>query len=85
MAGLASGPSGMVAVIAIAGGVILMSLRGGADLSRMSGHALFFALGTACFTAGYTIVDGMGDKHEAAGLIKSLHASGGTPLRGPFV
>ena len=27
------------------------------------------------------IVDDLGDKHEAAGLIKSLHKSGGAPLR----
>jgi hypothetical protein len=31
------------------------------------------------------IVDAMGDKHEAAGLIKGLHAFGGQPLRKPTV
>lgn len=31
------------------------------------------------------IVDAKGDKHEAAGLIKGLHAFGGMPLRKPVV
>ena len=47
-------------VVAIGCGVIVMSLRGGADLGRLSPHALGYALGTACFTAAYTIVDAVG-------------------------
>jgi len=44
----------------IASGVLLMSLRGGSDFRHMPPQALFWALGTACFTAAYTIVDGIG-------------------------
>jgi drug/metabolite transporter (DMT)-like permease len=47
-----------LAVLAIASGVILMSRNGGLD--RLSGKALGYALGTAFFTAAYTLVDGVG-------------------------
>lgn len=50
----------VLAIACIAGGVLLMSLRGGSDFRRMPAQALFWALGTACFTAAYTIVDGVG-------------------------
>ena len=57
------------AVVAIGLGVILMANgRGGID--RLSRTALGFALGTACFTAGYTLVDGVGARlaETAAGF-----------------
>lgn len=54
-----SGP-GLLAVSAIAGGVILMTFKGGSSLERMRPVALAYALGTAAFTASYTIVDGIG-------------------------
>jgi drug/metabolite transporter (DMT)-like permease len=47
------------AVIAIGLGVIVMSRSGGA-LGGLPRKALFYALGTACFTASYTLVDGVG-------------------------
>jgi drug/metabolite transporter (DMT)-like permease len=47
------------AVAAIALGVIVMSLGGGA-LGRLPPKALLYALATACFTASYTLVDGVG-------------------------
>ncbi len=47
------------AVVAIALGVIVMSRNGG-GLDRLPRKALFYALGTACFTASYTLVDGVG-------------------------
>jgi drug/metabolite transporter (DMT)-like permease len=45
----------IAAVLAIAGGIMLMAGRGG--LGRT---ALLWALGTACFTASYTMADGVG-------------------------
>ncbi|MDB5694133.1 MAG: EamA family transporter [Alphaproteobacteria bacterium] len=45
----------IAAVLAIAGGIMLMASRGG--LSRT---ALAWAFGTACFTASYTMADGVG-------------------------
>jgi drug/metabolite transporter (DMT)-like permease len=49
----------LVAVLAIAAGIMLMARRerGAAGLTRLG---LAFALGTACFTAAYTIADGVG-------------------------
>jgi drug/metabolite transporter (DMT)-like permease len=48
-------PLRIAAVVAIAGGIMLMASRGG--LGRV---ALLWALGTAGFTASYTIADGVG-------------------------
>ena len=52
--------TGLAAVSAIAVGVILMSFKGGATLDRMHPIAVLYALGTAAFTASYTLVDGIG-------------------------
>jgi drug/metabolite transporter (DMT)-like permease len=52
-------PSKVAAVILIGLGVIAMSMRAGA-VEAMPRKALIFALGTACFTASYTLVDGIG-------------------------
>jgi drug/metabolite transporter (DMT)-like permease len=57
--GEAISTGGLLAILSISGGVLLMSLKGGA-LGRMSRTALLFALGTACFTASYTLFDGVG-------------------------
>lgn len=50
----------LAAVLCIGLGVVAMSLRGGGDLGRMSGRAIFYALVTAVFTASYTLVDAIG-------------------------
>ena len=51
----APGAVRLAAVLAIAAGIMLMAGRGG--LTR---RALAWALGTACFTAAYTMADGVG-------------------------
>jgi drug/metabolite transporter (DMT)-like permease len=48
------------AVGAIGLGVVLMSLKGGAGFGAIAPKALLYALGTAAFTAAYTLVDGVG-------------------------
>jgi drug/metabolite transporter (DMT)-like permease len=48
-------PLRAAAILAIAGGVLLMAGRGG-----LTGRALAWALGTAGFTAAYTMADGVG-------------------------
>lgn len=53
-------PLGWLAVMAIATGVGLMAFRGGANLGRLPGKALAYALVTACFVAAYTLADGAG-------------------------
>lgn len=50
----------VLAVVAIGLGVVVMSLRGGAGLGGIAPKALAYALGTAAFTASYTLVDGLG-------------------------
>ena len=54
------GAAKLAGVVVIALGVMVMSLRGGANLGRIPGRALGYALGTACFTAAYTLVDAVG-------------------------
>lgn len=53
-------PLKALAVAAIALGVVVMSLRGGAELARIPPRALAWALGTAAFTASYTLADAVG-------------------------
>jgi len=57
-------PGKTAAVVTIALGVIVMA-RGGTGLGRHSSKALLYALGTACFTASYTLVDGVGARLAA--------------------
>jgi len=49
----------LTAVLAISLGMLLMAAKGSAA-GRMRGKALFYAVGTAGFTASYTLVDGIG-------------------------
>ncbi|MDE2363561.1 MAG: EamA family transporter [Hyphomicrobiales bacterium] len=60
------GATKALAILCIGLGVIAMSLRGGADLGRLPPRALFYALGTAGFTAAYTIVDALGARASGA-------------------
>jgi drug/metabolite transporter (DMT)-like permease len=50
---------GMAAMFAIAAGIMMMAARSG-DVERLSRTALVWALGTAGFTASYTLADGVG-------------------------
>lgn len=52
-------PMAVIAVGAISAGILLMAAKGAAT-GVMRGKALFYALGTAAFTASYTLVDGIG-------------------------
>jgi drug/metabolite transporter (DMT)-like permease len=47
-------------IVALAVGVLLLSLRGGRDLARLDRRAVGFALFTAVTICAYTIVDGVG-------------------------
>ena len=57
--GVAFEPLSVLAILSISAGILLMAAKGSAD-GRMKGKALFYALGTAGFTASYTLVDGIG-------------------------
>jgi drug/metabolite transporter (DMT)-like permease len=60
------GAAKAVAVVCIGLGVMIMSMRGGADLGRIPPKALGFALTSACFTASYTICDALGARASHA-------------------
>ena len=47
-------------IVALALGVLMLSLKGGRDLARLDTRAVGFALFTAVTICAYTIVDGMG-------------------------
>ncbi len=47
-------------IVLLAGGVFLMSFRGGRDIAGLDRRAVGFALFTACTICGYSVVDGTG-------------------------
>ena len=49
-----------IGIVLLAGGVVLLSLRGGRDLARLDRRAVGFALFTAMTICGYSLVDGLG-------------------------
>lgn len=49
----------IAAIVAISAGILVMAFKG-SDTGRMKGKALFYAMGTAGFTASYTLMDGVG-------------------------
>lgn len=73
--------SALAAILTISGGVLLMSLKGN-GLGRMTPTAVLLALGTACFTAGYTLVDGTGARvaGTASGFILWMFALNGAGM-----
>ena len=53
-------PVAWLGIVLLAGGVILLSLRGGRDLAQLDRRAVGFALFTAVTICAYSLVDGMG-------------------------
>jgi drug/metabolite transporter (DMT)-like permease len=54
------GLSAWIGIVLLAGGVLLLSLRGGRDLARIDRRAVGFALFTALTICVYSLVDGTG-------------------------
>lgn len=52
-------PTSVAAILAISLGILLMTTKGSSS-GWMRSSAVFWALGTAAFTASYTLVDGVG-------------------------
>lgn len=63
--GVSLDPVSLLAILCISAGILVMAARGSAD-GRMRGKALFYAMGTAGFTAAYTLVDGVGARIAGA-------------------
>ena len=51
---------GWVGLLCLAGGVMMLSLRGGGELARLDRRAVGFALFTALTVCAYTVIDGIG-------------------------
>jgi drug/metabolite transporter (DMT)-like permease len=51
---------GWIGIDLLAGGVLLLSMRGGRDLARLDKRSIGFALLTAVTICGYSLVDGIG-------------------------
>lgn len=66
-AGVRIAPGEWLAMGAISTGILVMALRG-SGRGRMRGPGLFWAMGTAAFTAGYTLVDGLGARAAGGAL-----------------
>jgi drug/metabolite transporter (DMT)-like permease len=62
-----------IGIVALAGGVLLLSARGGRDLARFDRHATALALFTATTICAYSLVDGVGAR--LAGSAHSYTAS----------
>jgi drug/metabolite transporter (DMT)-like permease len=62
--GEAIGALAWVGIGLLAGGVLLMSLRGGRDLARLDRRAVGFALFTAVTICVYSLVDGIGARRS---------------------
>jgi drug/metabolite transporter (DMT)-like permease len=60
LVGEAIGPLGWGGILALAGGVFLLSIRGGRALARLDAHATGLALFTAITICAYSLVDGIG-------------------------
>lgn len=54
-------------------GVWLMSLRGGHQVRGLNRTAVLYALGTSCFIAGYTLVDGLGARQAASAMSYTIY------------
>ena len=54
-------------------GVWQMSLRGGHQVRGLNRTAVLYALGTSCFIAGYTLVDGLGARQAASAMSYTIY------------
>ena len=60
------GAQAWLGVVLLAGGVVLMSLRGGRELARLDRRAVGFALFTAITICAYSLVDGIGARRAGS-------------------
>src|SRR5215211_2825039 len=66
------GLAGWGGIILLVAGVMLLSLRGGRDLTRLDRKAVGFALFTAVTICAYSVVDGVGARHAGSANAYSL-------------
>ncbi len=52
--------SSTTGIFVLVGGIWIMSLKGGQRVQRLDRATVKFAIGTSCFIAAYTLIDGLG-------------------------
>lgn len=63
--GVTFSDANLAAILMISFGILLMAIKGNSQ-GRMQGKALIYVIGTAVFTAAYTLVDGTGVRVSGA-------------------
>ena len=72
MIGERIGPTAWAGIVVLAAGVLLMSVRGGRDLTRLDRRAVGFAAFTAVTVTAYSLVDGIGARLAGSGPAYAL-------------
>jgi drug/metabolite transporter (DMT)-like permease len=62
------GRAGWAGVTALAGGILLLTFKGGRTLASVDGRAVAFALATSLTITAYTLVDGIGARLAGSSL-----------------
>jgi drug/metabolite transporter (DMT)-like permease len=65
-------PGSLVGIAVLVGGIWLMALRGGQAVQHLNRTAVLYAVGTSCFIASYTLVDGLGARQAATATSYAL-------------
>lgn len=63
----------LAGIAVLVAGVWLMSLRGGHQVRGLNRAAVLYALGTSCFIASYTLVDGLGARQAASAMSYTIY------------
>ncbi len=62
------GQFALIGILLLSAGTFLMCLRGGGRLAALNPAAVFYALTTSLFIAGYTLADGLGAREAPTAL-----------------
>lgn len=65
-------PRSLAGIAVLVGGIWLMALRGGHAVRHLNRTAVLYAVGTSCFIASYTLVDGLGARQAATATSYAL-------------
>jgi drug/metabolite transporter (DMT)-like permease len=70
--GEAMRPYQTLGIVVLVAGIWAMAFRGGHLVNRLDRTAVFFAIGTSCFIASYTLVDGTGARRATSAASYTL-------------
>ena len=63
----------LLGIAVLVAGVWLMAMRGGRSVERLDRPTVLFAVGTSCFIASYTLVDGLGARQAVSASSYALY------------